>query len=81
MKSTLLAVLASLGFALSQPANAETLLDLLFPKSKKDAGTSRPALDNSPTGSVAPAAPAKAHADSRPATGATYPEAFYWNYQ
>jgi len=81
MRSTLAAVLASFTFALPQSANAECLLDLLFPRSKVEAATSRPELDNSPTGSVNAAAAAKITSEPRPEKRVKYPEAFYLSYQ
>ena len=81
MRSTVAAVLASFMFALPQPVNAKTLLDVLFPKSKAEIATTRPELDNSPTGSIEPADAARVKSTNRPEKPAKYPEAFYMSYQ
>jgi hypothetical protein len=81
MKTALAAIIAVSTFGSSQQASAETLMDILFPKAKPDiAGTSRPRLDNAPTGSVAnPPTPATVPADARPEKQ-SYPEAILWSF-
>jgi hypothetical protein len=81
MKPALAAIIAVSIFGLSQGANAETLMDILFPKGKSEIfGTSRPKLDNAPTGSVAnPPTPATVPADGRPEKQ-SYPEAILWSF-
>jgi hypothetical protein len=84
MKITLPASLALLTFV--QTANAETLMDVLFPKGKSAiAETNHDNLDTAPTGSVAkvakPADLVTAPGGARPEEFPSYPEAIYWSFQ
>ena len=82
MKAVLAAVLVMSMFGLSRQANAETLVDILFPKAELDvADTGRPILDNAPTGSlVKPANLVTTPADRRPEKP-SYPDAMFWSFQ
>ena len=80
MKAVLAAVLVMSMFGLSRQANAETLMDILFPKAASDVAE-RPSLDNAPTGSlVRPANLVTTPADRRPEKP-SYPDAMFWSFQ
>ena len=80
MKAVLAAILVMSMFGLSRQANAETLMDVLFPKAASDVAE-RPTLDNAPTGSlVRPANLEKTTTDRRPEKP-SYPDAMFWSFQ
>lgn len=79
MKAVLAAILVMSMFGLSRQANAETLMDVLFPKAESDVAE-RPTLDNAPTGSLVPASLVTTPADRRPEKP-SYPDAMFWSFQ